>query len=605
MTHLSVWTLEQARRRPPVLLPSGYWVYLGKNLDERDSLVSSLGEKGLLPLNDRLHRIAERLRQPFLNCIANLGRMQSDQLGWWSSSCSWKDGGRSDLFLLVCYEHLIDELREEWKDRDRPIVVIVEDPWLFYQLKELYANLLDVEFHGNPRLWPACLKALVCGIGARLIWSLRLIRNYLVQRWFWTRYAPRQTARPSIGLYTYPLSRCLRGDDGWTDPYLGDLDRMLEKAGHPVMRFTPPEVGGFEREVARRSRYFAPLILYATLRGFLHSLFVTWRPVWPESPEVIGLPVQRLLLREWWGDRWRSSSMIFRLFHHALSRLLQATRLKLLIFQYENQPWEKMLVMAAKAEGVRTLGYQHGGGLSRFNLGYFHGNSEAERMPLADLIVASGSYAYELMAEGGTPRERLVIGGNLRHQYLRGRRNSLPLPEANKHVRILVTLPIDEDLGRHLLYALRKAFPDGGAGEGIEFVIKPHPMCPVTEAMLKFPAAFVYGTFEEALRSSTVLLYSGTGTGLEALVMGRTVLRYRSELLLHTDRDGLLDGDSIIDCGDHDLREKVLSLVYTTSLSPSGQEVNDLLKRFFSPPDTAVWLAAIERLCPERAVGHP
>ncbi|MBI3437871.1 MAG: hypothetical protein HY054_04345, partial [Proteobacteria bacterium] len=46
---------------------------------------------------------------------------------------------------------------------------------------------------------------------------------------------------------------------------------------------------------------------------------------------------------------------------------------------------------------------------------------------------------------------------------------------ADARARVLVTLPIDEDLGRHLLHALGKAFPDGGVGEGLEFVIKPHP----------------------------------------------------------------------------------------------------------------------------------
>lgn len=598
---MNVWALAQVKRCSANLSPSSSWIYLGKDLDNREAVARILGEKELLSLNDRLHRVAERLRQPFLNFIADLGRMQSDQLGWWSSSCSWKDGGRSDLFLLICYEHLIDELRRESKDRRRPLLVIVEDPWLFYQLKELYAGLPDVQFYGNPWLWPACLKAVVWGIGARLIWSLRLVRNYVVQRWFWKwskKYG--QPVSPSIAFYSDLQTRCFQGKDGWRDPYLGELDSILEKAGYSILRFSPPESGGFERALAQRSRYFAPLILWLSPPSLFRSAFASWRPVWPLDPEIGGLPIQWLLLREGWLDGWRSSYLIFRVFFDCLGKLLERFHLQLIIYPYENQPWEKMLVLAARSHGVPTLGYQHGGGLSRFNLAYFHGPDEATWAPLADLIVASGPYAYELMAMGGTPRERLVMGGNLRHQYLRNFRDRFPLPNSGVHVRVLVALPNDQDLGQHLLYALWKAFPDGGLNEGIEFLIKPHPMCPLTGKMLKFPATFLSGTFADALSLSTVVLYSGTGTGMEAVVMGRIVLRYRSELLLNTDRGELIHDESVIECGDHDLKDKLLFVVRTQLPSPSRQYTEKLLTQIFIPPDHTAWLHAVTQLCARR-----
>lgn len=601
MTHLSVWALEQAKRRPPVLLPSGYWVYLGKNLDKRDALVSTLGEKELLPLKDRLHRIAERLRQPFLNFIGELGREQPDQLGWWSSSCSWKDSVRSDLFLLICYEHLVGDLLRECARCGNRLVVVVEDPWLFLQLKAAYIGSPDIQFHGDPWLWPQCLKAIAWGIGARIAWSLRLLRNYLKQRWSWRWGKGGQQFSCSVAFYTDPQIRCIRGIDGWNDPYLGNLDAMLKKAGYSVLRFTPPEVGGLEKVIAQRSRYFAPLILWVTPLSLLRSVFSSWRPVWPSDPRVETLPLRWLLLRDWWKDRWRSSYLIFRVFFDCLRNLLKTVPLKLVIYPCENQPWEKMLVLAAREHGIATLGYQHGGGLARFTLPYFHGSGEAKWAPVPDVIVTSGHYSYELLEASGIPRERLLMGGNLRHQYLWNHPDSKLLPQAEGRIRVLVALPIEPDLVQHLIHALKKAFPDGGLSDGVEFTIKPHPMCPVNPERLRWPAAFVNGTFEEALHRCMAVLYSGSGTGLEALVMGRAVLRYRSELLLNMDRSEFVHSDTVIDCGDYDLREKVLSLLHTHSLSPSRQEVNDLLKRFFPRPDTAVWLEAIERLCSKRS----
>lgn len=597
MTSLIICTIDAARRFSAQETRSCAWAYLGKDLARREAVARRLGEKGLLSLGDRLHEVAEGLRQPFLDFIADLGRIQTDQFGWWSSSCSWKDPEASNLFLLICYEHLVGRLVEELEDNGMRLLIVVEDPWLFRQLREAYAGSPEIQFHGRPSLWPSCLRALVRGIGARAVWSARLLGNYLKQRWFWKQDHSRRLNQPSIGLYTYPQARCLRGADGWADSYLGDLDALLEKAGHSVLRFSPPEVGGFERAIGRRSRYFAPLILWATPLSVLRSVTASWRPVWPPAPEVGGLPIRWLLLRDWWLDRWRSSHPIFRVFFDCLSNLLQTQRLKLLIYQYENQPWEKMLVLAARVHGIPTLGYQHGGGLARFMLPYFHGSGESEWAPLPDLVVASGAYSYELLAAGGIPPKRLVMGGNLRHQYVWDARNSTSLPPAAGCVRVLVALPIEPELAQHLICALRRAFPDGGINEGIEFAIKPHPMCPVTEKMLRWPATIVAGTFEEALQSCAVVLYSGTGTGMEAMVMGRVVLRYRSELLLNTDQAEFLKCEAVMDCGDYDLKEKLLSVLHAGAPVLDRRKVDDLLNQVFPPPDSAVWLQAIEQLC--------
>lgn len=572
------------------------WVYIGKDLDKRETLARLLDEKHRFPLGNLLHRTADRLRQPFLDFIADLGRIQTDHKGWWSSSCSWKDVGRTDLFLLICYAHVIAELRQQWKDRDGYLLVLIDDPWLFRQLQESYADALDVHVHGHVRLWPRHLKAAVWGASARLVWSLRLLRNYYVQQWYWMRQALPQGHVLSIGLYTYPQSRCLEGNDEWVDHCLGDLDRRLEKEGHAIVRFTPPEIGGFERAIAQRAKYFAPLILCATVPALWHSLFAFWRPVWPMSPEVGAVSVSWLLRREWKLDRWRSSYMIFELFHRAVSKLLQAKRLKLIIFQYENQPWEKMLIMAARAHGVPTIGYQHGGGLSRFNLASFHGTGEAAWAPLPDIILTSGPYTYELMAAGGTPPMQLMVGGNLRHQYLWDSRDNLPPSATKRPVRILVTLPIDEDLGKHLLRAVRKAFPEGGAAEGIQFAVKPHPAWPITEKILKFPAFLVSGSLQDAIRSSAAIIYTGTGTGMEAVVMGRVALRYRSELLLNTDRVDLPCDNAVLDCEDDDLREQVLSVLDRLNQGPTAQVIERLLNQVFPPPNGDAWLGTVARL---------
>jgi hypothetical protein len=195
------------------------------------------------------------------------------------------------------------------------------------------------------------------------------------------------------------------------------------------------------------------------------------------------------------------------------------------------------------------------------------------------------------------------MGGNFRQQYVWRYAGAKPMPQLQGHLSILVALSVEADLVQHLLRALRQAFPDGGLNHGIDFMIKPHPMCPVDPTTFRWPATFVEGKFEEALQRCVAVLYSGSGTGMEALAMGRVVLRYRSELLLNIDHSDLVSSESIIDCGDKNLREKVLSLLHAKSLSPLPDEVNTVLKNIFPQPDAAAWLEAVERLCAKPPVG--
>ncbi len=594
MTVVLLHTGSRFKPEADLLCEGAKWVYLGKDLIKREVLSHKLGEKQLLPLGDRLHRIAEKLRQPFLDFIADLGRIQQDQLGWWSSTCAWKNSTASDLFLLICYEHTVDELLTE--QGDTPLIIVVEDSWFYNQLKETYGGRSDVQFQQNPRLWTACLKADLLGMTARIVWAIRLVRNFVVQRWFW-KGSVSQCPERQVAFHSYPQVRCLRGEEGWNDPYLGDLDRQLEAAGFTVRRFSNPELGGLEEALARREHYFIPLILFLSFQGLFRALLATWRPRWPAEPEICGLPVNLLLLREWCLDRWRSSYLLYRVFLDCAMRFFEREPVMAVVYPYENHPWEKMLILAARRHKVATLGHQHGGGIATFMLPYFFGQGEAEYAPMPDIIMTSGPYSHQLLASGGTPPDRLVMGGSLRYHGYAQMLGKTPSPGAVNTRRVLVALPIEKQLAQHLILALRRAFPDGGVADGITFLVKAHPMCPIDPDSFQWPVATATGAFQDAVHSSTIVLYAGTSTGLEALAMGRRALRYRSELLLNTDRGEFLTSPHVMDCGDSDMRTCVLSAVAETGESPTSHAIQAILVReVFPPVDREAWIRTVQRL---------
>ncbi len=597
MTGLVVCTIKGVKRLSAEESRDYTWVYLGKDLERRDVVASQLGDKELLCLCDRLHRTAERLRQPFLDFIADFGKRQTDSLGWWSSSCSWKDPEASDLFLLICYEHLGVQFIHEREESDNPLIVVIEDAWLFRQLEECFSGRPDVKFEGGLPLWPDYLRAILLGVAARGAWAFRLARNYLLQSWYWKRDQHLLLSGPLVAIYSYPHGRCLANEEGWVDPYLGDLKDLLEETGYSVCRFSPPEVSGFEKAIRRRRHYFRPLILYIALGEAFRAMFASWEMVWSPATNIAGRSVGWLLRREFCKDRWRSSHLLHRVFFDCMGRFLKVERPRLVVFPYENQPWERMLVLAAREQRVATLGYQHGAGLAHFMLSYFHGKGEAESAPIPDVIVTSGPYSHEVLAEGGTPASRLVMGGSLRFQYLLSCQHSVPLPTITNPLKVLVALPIEQAWAQHLLDALRRAFPDGGCTEGMEFLVKPHPMAPMAGRSLKWRATLAGGTFEQAVRACWIVIFTGTSTGAEALAMGRRIIRYRPELLIDLDVTAFLRGEAIVDCGDQDIRTKLLAVA--SQLTESGFRewpVNRGLDRIFAPTNDCTWIEIIDRL---------
>jgi hypothetical protein len=272
------------------------------------------------------------------------------------------------------------------------------------------------------------------------------------------------------------------------------------------------------------------------------------------------------------------------MFYECLDRMLAQGEWRWLISFYENQPWEKLAALCAKAHGVRTVSVQTAI-LSRYYLSYFLGAGEAARMPLPDIICTSGPAMQALLIEGGTPPDRLRLCGSIRYNtpWAQGAASE-PLPPAPR-AEILVALPIDTTLAAHLLRAIRESFPHGGQAEGVRFSIKPHPMCPIDGRRVGFSASVIDSSFTnlaEAFQRCGLVLFVGSTVGFEALAAGRAALRYRAKLLLDVDE---VYGESVPICNDETLRDAVLRLVHDGPALPSSAAIHSLIAQPFAPFD--------------------
>ena len=572
----SIAGLKRASRR------SGsydHWLYLGKNVEQRNRVESLLGTENRWRLGEKLHQVASELRQPFLDFVSEIGQNQTDQIGWWSSTFSWKVWGASDFFLLVCYLGLARAVTQKATASGTRLLVIVEDPWLLRQLKESGTVCYD----NAGSLWRQKMLLAAQGLAKRVVWLTRVLRHYGRQRRVWAGRSTKAPLEASVAMYSYPMSRCLRENDGWADPFLPGLDQFLQKLGYNVIRFSPPERSGFEDEIAQRHEYFQPLILFATVGVVLRSLTAFWRPRWPKPLDVDGIQVGRLVERECWLEQSRSSSCIYRLFYECLRRMIRAGEWRLIVYPYENQPWEKMIALCARERGIRTVGVQHSA-ISVYYMSYFLGTDEARHMPLPDLILTSGPYPHKLLMEGGNPPEQLKMCGSIRYNHLTNQGEQQPSASFDSPPRseILVALPIDIYTARHLLSAIRWAFPSGGSEKGLSFHIKAHPMCPVSDSDVGFPSVDAPTNISEAFQNCGLVIFVGSTVGPEAVALGHTVLRYRPELLLDVDPSEPF-GDSIPTCNDTNMRETILQLTCTGQGTTVAERPQADISQVFAP----------------------
>lgn len=553
---------------------AGGWIYLGKR-DRLNELTAAFGRPPE-PLGDRLHRQARRLRRPFLDLVADLGERERDAPAWWAGTLAWKDPAASDLFLLCCYQALCLELVKEGK----PLAVAVEDDWL---LSQLLINLRDnhaAEFRGAGHLPAAVAAAALLGAGRRLKWLARMIMSRLRQSRQSKGRTPDLTVPRQVILYSHLLPRSLVGK--WADHYLTGLDEELTAAGYKVLRIADTDATGFEAEVAERSDLVVPLILYAPPTAFLRAFFAVPPPV--RTAPLDGVSIELLLRREWWHDISRAGRCATLLLESALDALFSKARFEACVYPWENQPQERMLVLAARRAGVRTVGGQHTT-LPDFMLHFHAGRGEADRAPMPDRLLACGAYPLEKLRREGFPVGRLLLGGSRR--YPPGKApGQAPIGDG-----VLALLPLDPATTRTLLGAMARL----SRQVKDKIVIKAHPAMGLKKEDLGFTAELADGPLDPVLARCGPVVFTGTTSGIEAWLAGHPVIRFRAEAQLDVDPCDMLGDEDLPTADEWTLPEKLAEVRARPRLP--GENALKALDGLFSAVDKEVWLSAVRGTC--------
>ncbi len=386
----------------------------------------------------------------------------------------------SDFGVMLAWTRLVDALAVETPCT----LVICDDPWLFRHL----AGRSGVSAGTPPGLWMKTMTLRLRGFLARCRAAARLVVAALAR--------PAQgTGGTVLIVYGHPDSGAA------TDAYFGGLIQEmpeLERLAHTDCA----AARALELSIASLHAWGVP-------SKALGLPFARWRL----SSQDLSHPEGWLIRRAAEVEGGGGSAAMNRWQFDCQEAWLAATRPRCVAWPWENHPWERALVRAARKRRIHTVGHQHTVvGPHMFNYSPASNVDGLDSFP--DVILCNGPAYRRNLMDWGVPEDRLAIGGALRQAGPRPLAHDPGGP-------VFVALSSNRIFSEQMLAAMESL-------EGPwRFLVKEHPMYPHP-----FAETEKVGRTKTPLQDQDGLagvLYSTGTVGLEALLGGLPTLRFRPE----------------------------------------------------------------------------
>ena len=448
----------------------------------------------------------------------------------------------SDFGVMLAWVGVVRELAQTSDET----CVMCHDPWLYRAL----ALLEGVSAGPAPGIAAKRLRFFCRGLAARSMVALKCLGALLR-----TRGHRRAPARASwLLVYGHPDSNA-DGADAYFGTLLGDIPKL--------MRLMHTDCSAsYALDLARDGRTRS-LHAWGDIATVLTLPFARWRPDTSKLDAATAWLVKRAAAIEGSGGaaamtRWQIACQ---------RKWLADVNPKAVAWPWENHPWERDFVRAARRNGTKTLGYQHTVvGRHMYNQGADANLDGTDGVP--DEILLNGPAYRSDLAARGVPDTRMIVAGS--HRI--GARN---LPKYDPDGPVFLALSNSPLFARQMIDAARPL-----AADDMPFIVKDHPLSPypVTKS-----AHFSYTRKPIAeLPPIRALIYCTGTTGLEGLLSGVPTLRF------------VPDGGVALDILPDGMQPRsVAAKELGEALRNPPEAANHAAAEMFPPPDMAVWNARL------------
>jgi surface carbohydrate biosynthesis protein (TIGR04326 family) len=309
---------------------------------------------------------------------------------------------------------------------------------------------------------------------------------------------------------------------------------------------------------------------------------------------INNIPLEILFEREMWQE---FKLMVFNLnlmFYYGMSNFFSKGWCKVLVYTFENQPFEKMICMAKDVcPNIKLIGYRNSHS-PWFYLSLFLGEKEYEFIPLPDKIITMGNHALRMFREKGGYEDRILRnGGAWRYTYLWERDFQIDKDNASKTV--LVATPIDPLIAKTLLLDLKRAFYN--TNTDIKFLIKCHPSTPFSLLKIEMHNNDLFQIvdypIEQLFDTVGTVIYTTSTVGVEALVKGKKVIRFIPNNLITADPLDGIASNLYFTCYEGDCFEIILKALQSDITEKTKTEIMQLKYEYFDKVNYDLWLREV------------
>ncbi len=424
-----------------------------------------------------------------------------------------------------------------------------------------------------------------------------LFRYFYARRILAKKMAPVfSDQQPVYVIKTFIYDHSFTKDGQYKDAFFGQLPEFLKNKEQRIVFFANI-LGDYkfclQKILQCPNAVIIPIDYCGCVSSILESVFVSWFyfPQVKGEYQFLNYEVSDLINAEL--ASFSGTIQPYQYLHYAQTRnLLKKIPAKTFLLTYENNPWEKMCMLAVRESSPQTeiIGYQHTV-TPQASVNMFISANEEAIIPKPDRVLTVGEVTKEII-ERYTQISSLSIVAScaLRYENLL-KRASL---ERTKYFRILVALEGIGDVYKMVNYVLQEL-------EGCKkykIILRAHPVLPVSAFAdklfkklndLPFVEISQDHSLIEDIKRTDLTIYWGSTVALESLWLGKPVI--------HFDMQKLFSYDPLFDCSDlkwtinaHQKLTEVLDEIYSLSDQEflcARQKAHDYLVRYFYPVNSS------------------
>ncbi|MHB8108397.1 MAG: glycosyltransferase family protein [Syntrophorhabdaceae bacterium] len=485
----------------------------------------------------------EKFLEEYINLIGSIGRDVNSK-AWWATDMASKNRSTCRLPVLL-YEFLSTVLslaRPENNSSSK------ETSWVLLDSLNLHmsGNKSGCHYVSKNQKWKEAIFMRVRTM-ARILRVLSVV--FLKKFYFWIKLRNTISHIPPGRKYvikTFLYNHSFDEKSHYKDTFFGSLPDFLKNTEKVlILADILGDVSHVVKKIREcRSHVIVPLEMFLSVRDVMHAVveILLTKISLTQKYLFFGYDVTDIVK----GELKRTCNGIpfYQYLHRAMIKgLVKKIKVETFLFTYENNPWEKMCMMAIRkySQATKTIGYQHSV-VPQASANAFISQYEADIIPTPDRILTVGEKPKKIMEKYGYFKNgKIEPACALRFEYLfRSKAYT-----RKKEGHILLALEGLDETHRLMNYAMTQL--KGNSYFQVRY--RTHPEMPINkfEKRLVFPLNEVPNfhltgnvLLKDDLKWADVVLYWGSTVSLEALISGRPIIRYNM--------DTVLDNDPLFEC---------------------------------------------------------